>query len=239
IVAPVRLEQRTSERNELAVRLEQDAATHRFDAVDRKGRWPGFDVEASQPCPIGEVLLVVARLGGDGLLAGVIDARVDGVEDAPDEDRSPPDRLAEFASERVNVMERQIHPWTRYIEEEFDHPAATYVKTPARCIASLRCIAQRDFVWYKRSLIERRWAQSKPRGDPTPTCLAERPGVGPDGVVALSQMEPLLVSVPHLSAFVTGAWTWPSGANEARHIRARRHGRHNSKTNPEEMIMKT
>src|SRR5262245_21392421 len=34
IVSPVRLEQCASEWNELAIRLEQDAAAHRFDAVN-------------------------------------------------------------------------------------------------------------------------------------------------------------------------------------------------------------
>jgi hypothetical protein len=83
IVAPVRFEYFAREGDEFTFGIQQDAAAHGFDTIDREdSRW-SLDLEAREARPISDILLVVARFGRDGLLTGPIDARVDGVEDAP------------------------------------------------------------------------------------------------------------------------------------------------------------
>src|SRR5262249_31163102 len=55
------------------------------------------------------------------IVPGRIDARIDGVEDAADQDRPPDDLFAELSGERLDVVESEIGPGAGTVEEEFDH----------------------------------------------------------------------------------------------------------------------
>jgi hypothetical protein len=55
------------------------------------------------------------------MLARGIDAGVDGVEDAADQDRPPRDIGAKLLRQRLDVMKGEIGPGTGAVEEEFDH----------------------------------------------------------------------------------------------------------------------
>src|SRR5262249_28295767 len=55
------------------------------------------------------------------LFALRVDARIDRVEDAADQDRPPYDLLAELGRQRLDVVESEIGPGTGTVEEEFDH----------------------------------------------------------------------------------------------------------------------
>ena len=98
-----------------------DAAAHRLDAVHRKHRRRHLDRKARGARPVGEILLHVARLQRHRRLALGVDAGVDGVEDAADQDRPPADLDAELLGERLDVVEGEIGPGTGAVEEEFDH----------------------------------------------------------------------------------------------------------------------
>src|SRR5258707_10771393 len=62
-----------------------------------------------------------------------VDARIDAVEDAADQDRPPDDLGAEFPGERLDVVEAEIGPGAGAVEEEFDHGVSL-------CFLSLRWV---------------------------------------------------------------------------------------------------
>src|SRR6202007_2984073 len=71
--------------------------------------------------PIRHVLALVGELCRHWIFARGIDARIDGVEDAADQDRSPDDLLSKLPCKRLDVVEGEIGPGAGAVEEEFDH----------------------------------------------------------------------------------------------------------------------
>src|SRR4029077_16289470 len=70
--------------------------------------------------PVAEVLQHVFRLGWHRMLARGIDARIDGIEDAANQDRPPDDIGAEFRRQRLDIVEGKVGPGARAVEEEFN-----------------------------------------------------------------------------------------------------------------------
>ena len=70
---------------------------------------------------VREVLLEVGVLGRCAVGPEFIDAWIDRIEDAADEDRPPVDGHAEFARERLHVVKREPRPRARAVEKELDH----------------------------------------------------------------------------------------------------------------------
>src|SRR3981189_325865 len=94
VAAPIGLEYRARKWHHLLP--DPDAAAHGFDTVDRKYRRPHFHREAARGGPVHHAFLLVVYLGRNRLFPRSIDARVDGVEDAADQDRPPRNHGAEF-----------------------------------------------------------------------------------------------------------------------------------------------
>src|SRR5229473_1781400 len=119
VLAPIDLEHRARKRNHLVA--QPDAAAHRLDAVDRKYRRPHLDRKACGARPVRHVFLLVVHLGRHRRFPRGIDAGVDGVEDAANQDRPPRNLDAEFFCQRLDVVEGEIGPRTGAVEEELDH----------------------------------------------------------------------------------------------------------------------
>src|SRR5205814_9719453 len=64
---------------------------------------------------------LVGHRGRDGMFARRIDAGIDRIEDAADQNRPPRDVGAKLLGKRLDVVEGEIRPGTGAVEEEFDH----------------------------------------------------------------------------------------------------------------------
>jgi hypothetical protein len=71
--------------------------------------------------PVLQVLALVVQLGRHRVFTRRVDARVDAVEDAADQDRPPLQFDLLLRRQRLDVVERQVGPRAAAVEEELDH----------------------------------------------------------------------------------------------------------------------
>ena len=130
-VAPVGLEHGARERGDLAVLLRHERRPHRLDAVDRKDRRRA-DAQAVEAGPALLVLLDVGGLDRNRVGAALVDALVDRVEDAADQDRLPDELGAAARRDLLDAMEREVGPGARAVVEELEsrHRAGSITRAP-------------------------------------------------------------------------------------------------------------
>src|ERR1017187_753434 len=121
VIPPVGLEHRLRERHQLSLRLQQDAAAHGLDAVDREHGRRELDGKPCVPRPVLQVLQLVSLFGRDRMLARGVYARVDAIENAADQDRAPAYGRARFGSQRLDVVKPEVGPGAGAVEKEFNH----------------------------------------------------------------------------------------------------------------------
>src|SRR6185437_628429 len=71
--------------------------------------------------PVRHVLFLVRELRRHRIVARGVNARIDGIEDAADENGPPDDLLAELFRQRLDIVKGEIGPGAGAVEEEFDH----------------------------------------------------------------------------------------------------------------------
>src|ERR1017187_4952428 len=148
VIPPVGLEHRLRERHQLSLRLQQDAAAHGLDAVDREHGRREPDGETGVPRPILHVLQLISLLRRHRVFARGVDARVDAVENAANQDRAPANGHAQFGGQRLDVVKPEVGPGARAVEKEFDHREASGASQFRLCAPSRTLCA----VWPNKAL---------------------------------------------------------------------------------------
>src|ERR1700730_8344432 len=110
VIAPIRLESRACEGYQLPLGFEQQATAHGLDAVDRENRRRKDDLDAGGARPILQIFAHIGLLRRDRLLARGIDAGIDGVEDAADQERPPGDGRSGCRGKRLDPGKGEIGP---------------------------------------------------------------------------------------------------------------------------------
>src|SRR6266849_8949263 len=120
VLAPIALEDAAGVRRNFAVFARDERTAHRLDRIYGEHRRMA-DLDAVQMGPVLQVLLIVAGLGLHRIGAHLVDRRVDGVEDAADEDRLPYEVGAMAARDIFDFGESQVGPRTRAVVEKFEY----------------------------------------------------------------------------------------------------------------------